>query len=264
MSTPWVFVALIGLLGLAIGSFLNVVIYRVPREQSIVFPASHCPSCDTKLKSRHNVPVLSWLVLRGKCAFCREKISVRYPLVEAGTTGLFVAITLRFGLSVELPAYLYLAAIGMTLAMIDFDMRRLPDTLVLPSYVIAVLLLMPAGAMSGDWLTAGRAFAGMAALAAIYFALTVAYPHSLDFGDVKVAGLIGLYLGWFSWAALLVGAIAGLAIVAIGGSALVVGRHNDRGAYAIAFAPCLIAAGVLALFITVPLSSWYGSLLATT
>jgi leader peptidase (prepilin peptidase) / N-methyltransferase len=263
MSTPWPIVALIGLLGLVIGSFLNVVIYRVPRDQSVVSPASRCPSCDTALKPWHNVPVLSWLALRGRCAFCKNEISTRYPLVEAGTATLFSAITLRFGLHIDLPAYLFLAAVGVTLALIDFDMKRLPDRIVLPSYIVAVLLLMPAGAVSGDWRSAVRALAGMGALAAIYFALAFAYPRGLDLGDVKVAGLLGLYLGWVSWSAVLIGAVGGLVIGALGGSSFPINRSGKDGS-TIAFAPSLIAAAVLALFITVPLSSWYTSLLAST
>ena len=102
-----------GVLGLLIGSFLNVVIYRVPRHESLLFPSSHCPDCDSPIKARHNVPVFGWLVLRGKCASCRVPISARYPLVELGTGVLFAAMTLRLGVSAYLPAYLFLAAIGV-------------------------------------------------------------------------------------------------------------------------------------------------------
>ncbi|MGH3494678.1 MAG: prepilin peptidase, partial [Sciscionella sp.] len=257
MGSPLPLLVLAGVLGLAIGSFLNVVIYRVPRNESIVTPASRCPSCDATLKPWHNVPVVSWLALRGKCAFCGTQISARYPLVEAGTAVLFIAMTLRFGLHLELPAYLFLVAVGLTLALIDVDMQRLPNAIVLPSYVVAVSLLMPAGAVNGDWRSAVRALAGMAALAAIYFALSIVYPHGLDGGDVKVAGFVGLYLGWISWSAVLVGAIGALVIGAVGGSVLSLlpagraersGRAGRDGA-TLAFAPCLVASAVLTLFI---------------
>ena len=255
--TPLPLLLLVGLLGLAMGSFLNVVIYRVPRAESIVFPRSHCPSCDSALKARHNVPVLSWLALRARCAFCGARISARYPLVELGTAALFVAVTLRFGFSAALPAYLYFAAIGIALAMIDFDVRRLPDTLVLPSYVIAVLLLMPAGAVTGQWETAIRALAGMLAVAAIYFALSLAYPYALGTGDVKLAGLLGLYLGWLSWSAVVIGAFGGLAIAALGGTVRTLTGAPRRGV--LALAPSMVAAAVLALFIAVPLTTWYST-----
>jgi leader peptidase (prepilin peptidase)/N-methyltransferase len=259
MNVPSPILALIAVLGLAVGSFLNVVIYRVPRSESIVFPASHCPACESTLKRRHNVPVLSWLALRGRCAFCSARISVRYPLVELGTAALFVALTLRFGISAALPAYLYFAGIGIALAMIDFDVRRLPDTIVLPSYVIAVLLLMPAGAVTGEWQTAIRAFAGMAAVAAIYFALAVAYPYALGTGDVKLAGLLGLYLGWLSWGAVVIGAFGGLVIAALGGTVHRLTGAPRRGV--LALAPSMVSAAVVALFVAVPLTSWYSTLL---
>ncbi|MBV9486486.1 MAG: prepilin peptidase, partial [Frankiaceae bacterium] len=122
-------VAVVGLLGLAIGSFLNVVIWRVPRDESVVHPGSHCPNCDTEIGARDNIPVLSWLLLRGKCRHCGNPISIRYPLVELGTAGLFVAFAIHFGIHAVLPAYLYLAAVGVALAMIDIDLQRLPDVL---------------------------------------------------------------------------------------------------------------------------------------
>src|SRR2546423_14532572 len=103
--------AFVGALGLVVGSFLNVVIHRVPRAESLLRPGSRCPACGTAIRPWHNVPVLGWLLLRGRCADCRGPISVRYPLVEAGTAALFVAVTARFGLSPVLPAYLYLAAL---------------------------------------------------------------------------------------------------------------------------------------------------------
>lgn len=256
-------VAAAGVLGLAVGSFLNVVVYRVPREESLVAPGSHCPSCDTPILARHNVPVAGWLWLRGRCASCRAPISPRYPMVEAGTAALFMAITLRFGLSVQLPAYLYLAAAGLALALIDFDVRRLPDSIVLPSYVVAVLLLMPAGAVDTDWWPAARAVVGMAVLWAVYFALGLAYPNGLGRDDVKLAGLLGLYLGWLSWSALLLGVLGGFLISGLSTAALVAtGRVRQH--HVVPLAPCMIAATGLAVFTAVPLGAWYGSLLAMT
>jgi leader peptidase (prepilin peptidase)/N-methyltransferase len=259
MSSMWPIVALITILGLAIGSFLNVVIYRVPRQESVVSPGSHCPNCSTPIKSWQNVPVLGWLALRGRCAFCRVRISARYPLVELGTAALFAAITERFGLTPMLPAYLYLAAVGVAMALIEFDVRQVPDVLLLPSYAISVLLLMPAGAEQTNWWLAERALIGMVALLAVYFALCVAYPNGLTMGDVKLAGLVGLYLGWLGWGALLIGVFAGFAIAAISGSAVQASKHA-RGP-AVPLAPCLVSSTVLALFVAVPLTHWYASLL---
>ena len=257
---PWPIVVIVGVLGLAIGSFLNVVIHRVPRGESVVHPPSHCPSCNTELKGRHNVPVVSWLVLRGRCAFCRAPISVRYPLVEAVTGLLFAGLTLRFGLTAELPAFLYLAAVAVTLAMIEVDVRRLPDSIVMPSYIVAIALLMPAGAENGDWHGAQRSLAGMLALVALLFAFAIAFPNGLGFGDVKLAGLLGLYLAWLSWDALFLGVITTFVIAGVGGRAVVASGRAERTAV-FPLGPSLAAASVLAVFVAVPVTAWYASLL---
>ena len=260
MTAPLPIVGAIALLGLAIGSFLNVVIYRVPREESIVFPASHCPDCSEPIKARHNVPLVSWLALRGRCHSCKGRISARYPLVEGGTALLFGAVTLRFGISLQLPAFLYLAAVGVALAMIDFDVRRVPDSIVLPSYVIGVLLLMPAGAVHTDWMGAERALAGMVALLTLFFALAIAYPNGLGIGDVKFAGLIGLYLGWLSWNTMFVAAIGSILIAGISGTVAAATKSGSR-AIAVPLGPCLVGAAGLSLFIAAPIATWYGSFL---
>jgi leader peptidase (prepilin peptidase)/N-methyltransferase len=258
MSTSWPVLVLIGLLGLMIGSFLNVVIYRVPRQVSLLFPASRCTSCETPIKPRHNVPVLSWLALRGRCANCRTAIGWRYPLVEAMTAALFVAVTLRFGLSLQLPAYLYLGAVGITLLMIGVDLRQLPNSIVLPSYVIGGLLLMPAGALEGNWSPALRGLAGMSLLWAIFFSLAIACPLSVDFSDAALGGLIGLYLGWLSWGALLIGGFGAL-LIGVAGGATLLARRTERES-GVPFGSCLIVASALAVFLAVPVAHWYGSI----
>ncbi|WP_448629394.1 prepilin peptidase [Cellulomonas soli] len=128
-------------LGLAVGSFLNVVIWRVPQGMSVVRPPSACPRCEHPIRGRDNVPVLSWLLLRGRCRDCRAPISIRYPLVETATGILFVASGLFAGPTWVLPALLYLVSITVALVLIDIDTRRLPDTIVLPSYLVTLALL---------------------------------------------------------------------------------------------------------------------------
>jgi leader peptidase (prepilin peptidase)/N-methyltransferase len=251
----------VGVLGLAVGSFLNVVIHRVPRNESLVRPGSHCPRCDAPVKPWHNVPLLGWLVLRGRCEHCSAPISVRYPLVEAGTAVLFVAVAARLGLTAELPAYLYLAAIGVALAVIDVDVRRLPNAIVLPSYVVAALLLLSAAAASGDWWAAVRGLTAMAVLWTFYFVLAFAYPKGMGFGDVKLAGLLGLYLGWLGWGEVWIGTFAGFLLGAVVGVTLMsVGRASRKTA--MPFGPYMLAGALVALFFATPLATWYGSLLA--
>ena len=119
-----ILIAAVALLGLAVGSFLNVVIYRVPRGESVVSPPSHCPQCDALILNRHNVPVLGWLVLRGRCYRCALPISARYPLVEAVTGVTFAALTLAVGLTLALPVVLFLAGVAIAKTMIAFDAHR--------------------------------------------------------------------------------------------------------------------------------------------
>jgi leader peptidase (prepilin peptidase)/N-methyltransferase len=259
---PSALLVLVGVLGLAVGSFLNVVIHRVPLGESLSRPASHCPHCQGPIRARHNVPVLSWLLLRGRCAACAAPISVRYPLVEAGTAALFVAVAARFGYSVELPAYLYLAAVAIALAAIDLDVRRLPDRIVLPSYAIAALLLLPAAVVGPDWANAARGLAGAATLYLLY-RLIALYPGGMGGGDVTLAPLIGLYLGWLGWSSLAVGAFAGFLLGGVVGVALLGARRVHRGSR-LPFGPFMLAGAFVAVFAAAPIASWYGSLLVPT
>lgn len=259
MSAPWPFLALVTLLGLLVGSFVNVVVYRVPRHESILFPASHCPLCETPIKARHNVPILGWLLLRGRCAACAERISARYPLVEAATGACYFALTLRFGLGVELPAYLFLATVAISLALIDLDSKRMPRTILLTSYAIGLVLLTFASAGRGDWHPLARAAAGAIALATSQLLFVLQLPFG-GVGRLQLAGLLGLFLGWQSWSALLVGTVGALLVCA----AVEIRRSVQEpaaGPFTIALAPPMVMAAGAALFITAPLVHWYGSLI---
>jgi leader peptidase (prepilin peptidase)/N-methyltransferase len=204
--------ALCGALGLASGSFLNVVVWRVPRGESVVSPPSACPSCGNEIRNRDNVPVLGWLVLRGKCRDCGNPISARYPLVEAGTAILFVVLALRIGSEPELPAFLYLGAVGIALALIDIDTQKLPSKLVWPSYAVAVLGLGAAALVDGSTDALLRAVIGGASLFAFYFLVWFAYPKGMGYGDVRLSGVLGAYLGWISYSALVTGAFMGFLV----------------------------------------------------
>jgi leader peptidase (prepilin peptidase)/N-methyltransferase len=247
-----------GLLGLAVGSFLNVVIHRVPRDESLVRPGSHCPRCGSGVRNRHNVPVLGWLLLRGRCADCAAPISIRYPLVEAGTAALFVAVAAKFGLSPALPAYLYLAAIAVALALIDLDVMRLPNAIVLPSYLVAGVLLGPAALLGDDLAAIVRGVLAAAALWAFYQLL--ALFGGMGGGDVKLAPLLGLYLGWLGWSAVAVGAFAAFLLGGLVGVALMATKLANRKSR-IPFGPYMLAGAFLAVFAAAPIAEWYSSLL---
>lgn len=255
--------AVVGVLGLAVGSFLNVVIHRVPRNESLLRPGSHCPHCGTAIRAWQNVPVLSWLVLRGRCGHCRAPISVRYPLVELATALLFVAVTARFGFTAALPAYLYLAATAVALSMIDIDVRRLPNAIVLPSYPVAALLLAPAAVIGADPGPVIRAGLAMTVLFAGYLALAVLVPGGMGYGDVKLAGLLGLYLGWLGWNAVVVGTFLAFVIGGLIGAVLLLTRRAGRRT-AIPFGPSMLTGAGLAVFVAGPLAGWYLTLLLGT
>lgn len=249
----------VGVLGLAVGSFLNVVIHRVPRDESLIRPGSHCPHCAAAVRNRHNVPVLGWLMLRGRCADCRAPISVRYPLIEAGTAVLFIAVAARFGWSWALPAYLYLAAAAIALAAIDLDVMRLPDKIVLPSYSIAPALFIPAAVAGQSWDAVIRSLIGAALFYALYLLLAV-LPKGMGGGDVKLAPILGLYLGWLSWSAVAVGLFAGFLLGGVVGVALIATGVAGRKSR-IPFGPYMLAGAFLAVFAAGPIAQWYSDLL---
>ena len=253
---------LVGMLGLAVGSFLNVVIWRVPRGESIVRPASACPRCGHAIRSWDNVPVLSWLVLRGRCRDCAAPISIRYPLVEGVTGALFVVLTLVVGMSWVLPAVLYVAAIGVALTLIDVDVQRLPDRIVLPSYpVVAALLVLASWNPGGDadWGALGRAAIGSAGLFLLYFAAALAYPSGMGFGDVKLAGVLGMLLAWFGWGTFAVGAFGAFVLGGVFSVGLLLAGRAQRKS-GIPFGPWMIGGTLLGLVVGETLWSAYLSL----
>jgi leader peptidase (prepilin peptidase)/N-methyltransferase len=254
-----VLLCVVGLLGLAVGSFLNVVIYRIPRGESLIRPGSHCTRCGAGIRNRHNIPVVGWLLLRGRCADCTAAISAWYPLVEVGTAALFVAVAARFGWSWELPAYLYLAAVAVALAAIDLDTMRLPDKIVLPSYAVALLLLVPAAIAAHSAHAATRGLIAAAVLYAFYWILAI-LPRGMGGGDVKLAPLLGLYLGWLGWSSVAVGAFAGFLLGGVVGIALIATRRAGRKTR-VAFGPYMLAGAFLAVFAATPIAHWYTSLL---
>jgi len=256
-------IAIVAVLGLMIGSFLNVVVWRVPRGESVVHPPSACPRCGHGIRPYDNLPVVSWLVLRGKCRDCGNHISVRYPLVEASTGALFALAAAWTGVSWELPALLYLVAISVALALIDIDTKRLPDAIVLPSYLVGAALLALASWNPGgtsDWSALVRALIGCATLFAIYFVLILIYPAGMGFGDVKLAGVLGLYLGWYGWAALAVGWFAAFVLgglFAIG--LLILGKARRRSG--IPFGPWMLVGAFVGIVCGQAIGDWYAGLL---
>lgn len=276
-----------GVLGLVIGSFLNVVAYRVPAKISLL-RESRCPQCDAPVRPWQNVPVVSWIALRGKCARCAAPISARYPIVEAVTGVAFAVVTwvgvsypealgvsirsllatrppeasdalAAWALGIVIVAYLYFAATSIVLTLIDLDTHRLPNSIVLPSYLVAGILFAVAAWLTGEWGALLRAGIGMAALYLFYFVLRLARPGGMGGGDVKLAGVIGLYLGWIGWGALAVGAFAAFLYGGVFGIVLLLLRRAGRKT-AIPFGPWMILGAWTGVFAGEAVGRWYVNL----
>lgn len=262
--------ALAGVLGAVVGSFLNVVIYRVPAGLSVVSPPSACPACSSPVRAYDNIPVLSWLILRARCRDCDAPISARYPLIELGTAVAFVVVAAMLGpqlvlgtpvlpLAAELlvlGALLYLAAISIALAAIDLDVHRLPNTIVLPAYLVGGVALTVAAGATGDLESLARAAAGAGMLFAFYLVLALIAPRGMGMGDVKLAGVLGLFLGWFGWDALAVGALAAFLLGGLYGVILILARRARRTT-GIPFGPWMLAGAWVGILFGEPIARGY-------
>ncbi|TFD66587.1 prepilin peptidase [Cryobacterium gelidum] len=264
-------VILAATIGLLIGSFLNVVIYRVPARRSIVSPPSACASCGARIRPWDNVPVISWLALRAKCRDCGERISIRYPLVELGTavffgavawwvvtssgfgsTGMLGVVSISstgaiIGIAVTLVVFLYLAAVSVALAMIDLDTYTLPNKIVVPAYPVSAALLVTAALLLGEPGRLVPAVIGGAALFALYLTLALLYPGGMGLGDVKLAGVLGLFLGFLGWGPLVVGAFSAFLLGGVFSLVLVITRRANRKS-SIPFGPWMLAGAWLGIF----------------
>jgi leader peptidase (prepilin peptidase)/N-methyltransferase len=254
--------AFVAMLGLAVGSFLNVVVHRVPLGMSVVRPHSSCPTCRTQIRARDNVPVLSWLLLRGKCRTCDTRISARYPAVEFLTAAAFLGLWLFFapriagapslsaglGETAVAIAFLYLAAISIALASIDLETRRLPNRIVLPAYLVGGALLGAGAALTGDVKSLEWAAVGAVGSFSFYLILAVIKPGGMGMGDVKLSGVLGLFLGYLGVGPLAVGLFAAFLLGGLAGILLLLTRAGGRRT-AIPFGPWMLAGawtGILA------------------
>jgi leader peptidase (prepilin peptidase)/N-methyltransferase len=236
--------------GLPLGSFFNVVAYRLPRDQSPWNPKrSHCPGCNEAISARDNIPVLGWLLLRGRCRNCGQRISWRYPAFEALTALLFAAAGLKFGWSYELLVALLLISTLAIVANSDLDTRKVPNEVI----VFALVAGVPAQLLAhpGSWLT----WTLSAVIAfTVMFVVALAYPSGMGMGDVKLAAVLGLYLGRAVAPAMFIafatGTIVGLAIMVRLGAA--VGRKTR-----VPFAPFMALGGIISLFWGEAMVQWY-------
>ena len=244
-------------LGAIVGSFVNVVIYRLPRGESLVRPGSHCPGCGGAVRAYDNVPLISWAALRGRCRACRTRISVRYPVVEAATAGLFAAAAIRFGLIAELGAYLVLFAALVAVAAVDLEHYIVPRKIVYMAAVLAAPFLVAQVVVGGDPRRLVDAAIAGAASFVVLGLVHMIQPEGMGFGDVRLAGLDGALLGFLGLGEAAVGLFLGVAAGALAGVVLVaLGRSRKTK---LPFAPFL-AAGTVAAVLVGPLlvKAWLG------
>lgn len=245
-----------GVLGLVVGSFLNVVVHRVPRKESVVRPRSRCPGCGTQLAARDNVPVISWLVLRGRCRTCGRSISARYPLIELATGALFVAAAVRLGADPALPAFLVVLAALVAISAVDLERSIIPNRIVYPALFVAGPLLLVAAVVTGDWRSLREAALGGALAWGLLHLVWLVSPRGMGYGDVRLAGLVGMVLGWLSLGHVLVGLFLGFLTASVTGVGLIVTKRRTRKDK-LPFGPFLALGALLAVLFGRPIIDWY-------
>jgi leader peptidase (prepilin peptidase)/N-methyltransferase len=267
----WALVGFATALGLIIGSFLNVVISRVPTGESLRTP-SHCPNCQAPIRAHQNVPLVSWIALRRKCAKCQATISARYILVEFVTAlafgGVAIGVILQsqqhgipvISASLVFIAYAYLAAISIALAVIDIDTGRLPDAITLPAYPVMIVALGAASIPIANWDGLLRAVIGGVALWAFYALLRLIRPDGMGGGDVKLAGVLGAALGYLGWGHLVVGAFAAFIFGGLFGLALLLTRKAGRKTE-VPFGPWMLAGAWTGIIFGGHIADWYVGML---
>jgi leader peptidase (prepilin peptidase)/N-methyltransferase len=236
----------VGLAGLPAGSYATILAKRVPDAQSVLRPAGRCPLCGSALAAGQMIPVFSWLWQHGRCAACGRPYGRRYLAAELITPVVLAALGYRIGLSILLAPLYYLSVIGVALALIDIEHHRLPHALTIPSYLaMGALLVLAAQFTSHGWRHLISSLVGMAALWLFYAALAFLFPGQMGWGDVWLAGLLGLPLGWFGLSACLYGTLAALLLAWPTALWRIARRQQGKPTAPIALGPYMLAGAFL-------------------
>jgi leader peptidase (prepilin peptidase) / N-methyltransferase len=234
-------IALAAVGGLIVGSFLNVVAYRLPRGESLLHPRSRCPHCGTQLRAIDNIPVVSWVALRGRCAHCGGPVSARYPLVELTTGALYAAVVASQDDAVRIALGLLLVTALVPITLIDLDHRLIPNKITGPAAVAALIAIV---ALDPDFLV--EALIAAAAGGGFFLIAALLYPRGMGMGDVKLAGMLGLYLGKAVAPAILIALLGGVLV----GAAIIARKGAKEGRKtAVPFGPFLALGGMIAFFV---------------
>ena len=248
-----------GVFGLVIGSFIGVVVDRLPRQESIVSPPSHCVACSAPVRAYDNIPVVSYVVLRGRCRACGARIPPRDALLELGIGILFVLLAWRLTSAWALPAYCVLAAAVVGISAIDVEHMRIPSTLVYSTAVLGAPLLVLASAGIHRWSALLGALIGGAVAFAAFFTLFFAVPKGIGFGDVRLAGLCGGFLGWMGYREVIVGFLISFIVAGVP-AAVLLAMHKVNRRTQIPFGPFLAAGTVITVLFGAPVIHAWASL----
>ena len=234
----------VGLLGLAIGSFANVLIYRLPREKNVVISHSACPKCGTMLRWYHNIPLISFAALRGKCGFCKAPISWRYPLVESINALLYLYFLWQFGLTLDFLVFCYLATVLLVIFFVDLDFQIIPDMLTYSGMVLGLLVALLPGGVDIAAACIGLLVGGGALYLIAWLGDMLFKKESMGGGDIKLAAMLGAFLGWQKVLFIfLSSAVIGLAVSVV----LMAFSAKLRQERVIPFGPFLALAAVIAM-----------------
>lgn len=239
------------LLGACVGSFLNVCIYRLPRGDSIIFPPSHCPQCGKRIRPYDNIPLLSFLFLRGRCRFCRKRITPRYFIVELLTALIFGSLYLRFGISGEFFVYLFLCSSLVAVAFIDFENQIIPDKITYPGIVLG--LLLNARGLPHSFERLRLSLLGIVLGGGLLYLIALASRGNMGGGDIKLGAMLGAFLGWryallSLFGAFLFGSLVGIALIIL--------KMKTRKDY-IPFGPYMVAGAIVSIFWGERIIDWY-------
>jgi leader peptidase (prepilin peptidase)/N-methyltransferase len=244
---------LIFILGLIVGSFSNVCIYRIPKNESIIYPASHCPKCHSNISPKDNIPLLSYILLKGRCRNCKSKISIQYPIVELLTGLIYLIIYLIYGLSIQTLVYIILSSALIIIAFIDLNEEIVPDVISLPGIVIGFIISFFVPYISFINSALGVLVGGGIILIIGLVGSVIFKKEAMGGGDVKLAAMIGAFLGWRY---IIISLFLGFFIGALAGIFLIVSKIKSRED-AIPFGPFIVLGSFITLLWGEKIISWY-------